>query len=85
LGEEKWPISNNTEKQSSSLNLERNIMIESNKKMALKTKLHYLKISTNVRLTLIDDKKNKEHVFDGKWVGVYPINAEIETTFTDLN
>jgi hypothetical protein len=35
-------------------------------------------------LTLIDDKENEEHVFEGKWVGVYPTNAEIEIVFTDL-
>lgn len=84
LGEEKWPISNSTEKHLSSLNLESNILIEANNKMTLKTKINYLKISTNIRLTLIDDKENKVHVFDGKWVGIYPKNAEIETTFTNL-
>lgn len=84
LGEAKWPISNNTEKQLSSLNLERNILIESNKKMTLFTKIHFMKLSTDIRLTLIDNKEKKEHIFEGKWVGVYPINAEIETIFTNL-
>jgi hypothetical protein len=84
LGGAKWPISINPERQESSLNLERTFPVESNKKLTLKTKLHYLKISTDIRLTLIDDKENEEHVFEGSWVGVYPTNAEIEIVFTDL-
>ena len=84
LGEAKWPISNNTEKQVSNLNLEKSFSIGPNTKMALEIRLCYRKVSTNIRLTLIDNKEKKEHVFDGKWVGVYPINVKIETTYTDI-
>lgn len=84
LGEAKWPLSNNTEEQQPSHRLEGSFTILANNKLFIETTLHYKKITTDFRLTLKDNKENKVHVFEGKWVGVYQTEAEFKTVFTEL-
>lgn len=84
LGEKKWTISNEIEKKESNLKIEYSIHIESNKKLSLKTTVFYRELKTNFKLTLMNEIEHKEQIFEGKWTGRYPINAEIEAIFTDL-
>ncbi len=84
LGDAIWPISNTTEKLLPNISMISDILINPNQKLIIETKIRFRKISTNTRLTLIDSKENKEHVFKGKWIGVFPINADTKITFTEL-
>lgn len=84
LGEKKWTISNDIEKKESNLIIGNIIHIEPYKKLSLKTTLFYRELKTNFKLTLMNETEHKEQIFEGKWTGRFPINAEIEAIFTDL-
>jgi hypothetical protein len=84
LGEAKWPISNNFEQQELGFIVQYDYLIETDTKMTINSKIYWRMISTDFILTLTDSKENREHVFEGRWSGEYPIGYDLEVIFEEL-